>query len=338
MRIFRSTIILIFLLCLSGTICGAAWSQDSPQISQPQSFQDSELPRRFTKKLEGRRSADLALADWIERKYDSCIANCKQVNQIMKLKGEELNQLQATAQTKMNEGDNAKAIVLNLIAYEAIRSTGRATADEVIPMAYKLAIQLGATGSDDGQRAIASSMLASALQIRTIAGGIRDSDAPYVLEYARLEFMLRRWENVEKQYLYWLSMYENKGRNPPAQDLPDALAQLAISYNHRKNVAKSEEYFSRAVQAAQAYDGSTITPINHYDVEEFYIYALVGQHKLALAHDLTVEHLKERERKLGLNSPELAKVLTNYANMFEEAGEVGFAFSLRSRAGKIGSQ
>ncbi len=317
------------------TVVPAANSEmQSGQDSDPKAiFQASELPKRLAKKPEVCQSINQALRSWREKQYDAAVNTCRSLNQSIKLNKDDLNQLSVLAQSKLNSGAVDQSVILYLVSFESMRT--RANADDVIAMAYKLALLLGSPQSDQGQRALAAGMLEHAFQIRKLNGGIKDSDAPYVLEYARLEFALHQWQAAETQYKLWIAMFENKGKSPPAQDLPDALAELATALNHQKRLVDSEEYFKRAVQATRALNGSTITPINHYDVEEFYIYALVGQHKIALARELTIEHLKARERELGGSSPELAKILTNYADMFEEIGEVGFAFSLRNRAAKV---
>lgn len=306
------------------------------QKSRATNFENNELPKRLSEKVKFKELADKTLSDWCGKRYDQSMESAGALAKSARPKREEIAGITTMAESMLQSGDSDKAGALHVIAYQALKVGGKATVEDAIQRTFRIASIISASKTTtDADRAFASSLLQQALQTRRIAGGLLDSDAPLLLLHARLEFSLKRWGSSQKDYEFWLGMYESKGRNPPASDLPDALGELGISNMNQKNLPRAEEYFRRACEAASALNGTTVTPINGYDVEDFLIFNLLTQNKLDAARELAQEHLKYKEKTLGFRSPQLAEELNRYADLFEQAGETAYSFSLRARAGKV---
>lgn len=322
-------------------------------------FGDHELPKRLSEKPKFRELADSVLNNWSKKKYDAALEDAKKLAQSAKPKRDEVAQMTVLADSVLkNAGKNGpnpsetadggmansdetgvhsrnKSGALQLIAYQSVNAGGRATVDDAIARLAKLVSVLTSSKTSEEDRAFAANLAGQALRTRKIAGGILDSDAPLVRVYAHLEFSLKHWETAIKEYEYWIGIFESKGKNPPADELPEVLAELGIAYNSLKKLPKAESLFARACDATMKLNGSNITPQNRYDVADFLIFNLLNQGKLDEAKERAQQHLKFKEASLGLNSPKLVEELNRYADLFEQAGETSFSFSLRTRAGRV---
>lgn len=322
-------------------------------------FGDHELPKRLSEKPKFREFADSVLNNWSKKKYAAAFEDAKNLAQSAKPKRDEVEQMTVLAESLLkNAGsigpnpretadggvDNSdetgvrlrnKSGALQLIAYQSVNAGGRATADDAIGRLTKLVAVLTSSKPTEEDRAFAANLAGQALRTRKIAGGILDSDAPLVRVYAHLEFSLKHWETAIKEYEYWIGIFESKGKNPPADEFPEVLAELGIAYNSLKKLPKAESLFARACDATMKLNGTHVTPQNQYDVADFLIFNLLNQGKLDEAKERAQQHLKFKEATLGLNSPKLAEELNRYADLFEQAGETAFSFSLRTRAGRV---
>ena len=305
------------------------------QAGTPSSFSDDDLPKRVVSKPKYREQADKVLLDWSRKNYSSASENAKSLAQTVKFKRDEIEQMANLADSKLAGGENAEAGALQLIAYHAAKAGGRATADDSIVRLNRIITTIMSEKTTEADRIFADDLAKQALLTRKLASEIVDADAPLVLNFARLEFSLKRYESAIKEYEYWIGIFESKGKNAPANELPDALAEMGIAYTSLKNIPKAEAIFTRACDVTMKLNGTTVTPINQYDVEDFLIFNLLAQNKLDQAKDKAQEHLKFKEKTLGLNNPKLADELNRYADLFEQAGETSFSFSLRTRAGRV---
>ncbi len=304
-------------------------------IESQSGFRDDELPARIVKKPSIKQMADQALVLWGQKKYGSAVENCRSFATAARLKKEEIAQITDLAENLNASSNFKKAAVLHFIALSAQKYSNKAVANDIIGRTYRIATILTVDHPAEAERAFAASLIEEGMQARKIGGGVPDADAPIVLLYSRLQFSLKQWQSAIKEYEYWLAIFESRGKSPPEKDLPDALAEVGMAYTSLKIFNKAESSFRRACETSVAVNGTTITPINQYDVEDFLIYNLLTQTKLEEARELAHEHLKFKEKTLGLRSPELAKELNRYADLFEQAGETAFSFSLRARAGRV---
>jgi choline monooxygenase len=298
-------------------------------------FSHDDLPKRLSSKPKFKELADQMLADWTAKNYSQAVQTGKSLVQSAKPKREEINQLTTVGDAQLAAGDSNKAAVLQLIAYQAVMAAGKATTDDAITRLHRIVSILISGKTTDADRIFAADLSGQALQTRRLAGGILDSDAPLLLTHARLEFSLKRWESCIREYEFWIGIFESKGKNPPADELPDALGELGIAYTSLKNISKAETYFLRACDACTKLNGTTVTPLNQYDVEDFLIFNLLAQNKIDQAKDRAQIHLKFKESTLGFNNPKLAEELNRYADLFEQVGETSFSFSLRTRASRV---
>jgi tetratricopeptide (TPR) repeat protein len=339
MKVFTLVSLLCSLLVFSNSAVIAQENAETVSASAPTidgniDFRSNELPARLFSKPSFKESADKILADCLSKEFDIAMAEAQAFAQQAKPKKDEIALITATAES-LESSNLAKSVALHMMAYQGLKIGGKATADDAVSRIFKITSVITSVKTTDAERRFATGLVEQGLQTRRIAGGIKQSDAPYVLLHARLEFSLKRWDSAIKEYEYWLGMYTSKGQEPPANELPDALGELGIAYNSLKNLTKAEEYFTRACAAANAFNETTVTPVNQYDVEDFLIFNLLTQHKLDHAKELAQDHLKFKEKTLGLRSPQLAVELNRYADLFEQAGETSFSFSLRARAGRV---
>jgi len=297
-------------------------------------FQPNELPERLGAKPKLKDPADQVVIDCTGKKFDAAMEAAKNFAQVARPKREEIA-LMVSAADALESTNKDKSVALHLMAYQSLKIGAKATADETIAALFKIAQVVASNKADDLERQFATGLLEQGLQTRRIAGGIRQGDAPFVLLHAQLEFRLKHWDNSIKEYIFWLGMYTSKGQNPPPNELPDALGEVGIAFTNLKNIPKAEDYFTRACAACNAFNETTVTPVNNYDVEDFLIFNLLTQNKLDHAKELAQQHLTYKEKTLGLRSPQLANELNRYADLFEQAGETAFSFSLRARAGRV---
>jgi len=220
-------------------------------------FQAEELPARLNEKPKFKDAADKVLIDCNERKFDYAMENAKLFVSLAKPKKDEIEMLTNKADA-LASTSREKAVALHMMAFQALKLGGRATADEAVARQFKIASVITSTKTNDSEREFATNLVEQGLRTRRIAGGIQQSDAPFVLLHGRLEFSLKRWDSAIKEYEYWLGMYSSKGQNPPANELPDALGELGIANTSLKNVTKAEEYFTRACAAANAFNGKSV--------------------------------------------------------------------------------
>lgn len=342
MKFLKASVVLFAILLISDPAVvaqvnpDALKAQSSPSVTTGLNtgFQQAELPDRFTSKPKFKDAADQVLLDCSSKKFDAAMESAKNFAQLAKPKREEISSMQSAAYG-LASTNKEKSAALYLMAYQSMKSGARATADETIGALFKIASVINSKNASDAERQFATGLVAQGLQTRRLSGGIQQSDAPYVLLHAQLEFRLKHWENSIKEYEFWLGMYAAKGQNPPPNDLPDALGEVGIAFTNLKNSKKAEEYFTRACAACNALNETTVTPENSYDVEDFLIFNLLTQNKLDHAKELAQHHLKFKENTLGLRSPQLADELNRYADLFEQAGETSFSYSLRARAGRV---
>jgi len=299
-----------------------------------QSFSPSELQERFLKP-KYKDLADKVLVDCANRKFEQAMTDGMAFAKAAKPKRIEIDQFTSVANERVNSGNRDVAVALLVLAYQSIKVSGKMTADESIWRIYQLLSIVGSVKTTESDRVFSNDLIVQALQTRKIAGGLLDADAPAVLLHARLEFSLKHWDASIKEYEFWIGMYDSKGKKPPANDLPDALAELGIAYTNLKNLTKAESYFKRACEASMALSNTTVTQVNQYDVEDFLIFNYLSQGKLDLAKERAQQHLTFKEKMLGYRSPKLAEELNRYADLFEQAGDNTYSFSLRSRAGRV---
>ncbi len=305
------------------------------RTSSTSGFQDDELPLRIVKKPVIKQMADQALVLWAQKKYGSAVESARSFATAARLKKEEIAQITTLAESRLASKDLKKAAVLHFIALSALKTGNKAVANDLIARTYRIATILTSGQPTETERAFAATLIEEGMQARKIGGGVPDEDAPIVLLYSRLQFSLKQWQRAIKEYEYWIAIFESRGKSPPEKDLPDALAEIGMACTNLKVFDKAESYFRRASEASVTVNGTTVTPINQYDVEDFLIFNLLTQGKVEEARDLAHEHLKFKEKTLGLRSPELAAELNRYADLFEQAGETAFSFSLRARAGRV---
>lgn len=305
------------------------------QSASPARFSDDDLPKRVSLKPKYREQADKVLSYWSNKEYSSASETAKSLAQSVKFKRDEIEAMGNLADSKLTSGKNDLAGALQLIAYQGSKTGGRATAEDAILRLNRIVSTIVSEKTTEADRIFADDLAKQALLTRKLATEITVSDAPLVLNFARLEFSLKRYESAIKEYEYWIGIFESKGKNAPADELPDALAEMGIAYTGLKNIPKAEAIFTRACDVTTKLNGTTVTPINQYDVEDFLIFNLLAQHKLDQAKDKAQEHLKFKEKTLGLNNPKLADELNRYADLFEQEGETSFSFSLRTRAGRV---
>lgn len=298
-------------------------------------FSEGDFPKRVWAKPKYRELADKVLLDWTNKRYSAATETAKSLAQNVKFKRDEIEQLSAIADAKLAGGKSSEAGSLELIAYQGAKVGGRVTADEAIVRLNRIASTIMSEKTTETDRLFADDLVGQALQTRKLASEILDSDAPLVLRYARLEFSLKRYASAIKEYEYWIGIFESKGKTAPDDQLSDALAELGIAYTSLKNFPKAEAMFRRACDVTQKLNGTTVTPVNQYDVEDFLIFNLLTQSKLDMAKEKAQDHLKFKEKTLGFNNPKLADELNRYADLFEQAGETSFSFSLRTRAGRV---
>lgn len=342
MKFLKASVVLFAILLISDP---AVIAQVNSEVLKSEStkstatglntgFQQGELPERLTGKSKLKDAAEQVLADCVEKKFDAAMESAKNFAQVARPKREEISTMLSTADS-LESTNKEKSLALHLMAYQSFKAGTRASADETVIALFNIAAVANSKNPTDSERQFATGVVEQGLQTRRLAGGIRQSDAPFVLLHAQLEFRLKHWDNAIKEYVFWLGMYSAKGQNPPANELPDALGEVGIAYTNLKNIPKAEEYFSRACKACNAFNETTVTPINQYDVEDFLIFNLLTQNKLDHAKELAQHHLKFKENTLGLRSPQLADELNRYADLFEQAGETSFSYSLRARAGRV---
>lgn len=342
MKFLKTSVVLSAFFLISGTATVAQVDPDKPTTQSVQDtgtatlsgFQANELPARLSTKIKFKDAADKVVVDCAAQKFDAAMEDAKSFAQMAKPKKAEIESLLAAA-SSLQTTNKPRAVALHLMAYQSLRVDSRTTANDSIASLFNIARVVASRKPTELERQFATGLLEQGLQTRRLAGSIQQSDAPFILLRARLEFSLKHWDNAIKEYEFWLGMYAAKGQDPPANDLPDALGELGIAYTSLKNLPKAEEYFTRACAAANALNGTTVTPLSQYDVEDFLIFNLLNQNRLDHAKELAQQHLKFKETTLGLRSPQLAEELNRYADLFEQAGETSFSFSLRARAGRV---
>ncbi len=332
---------LIIVSCINCILVSAAESDKQPvEVEKATSnnkesispFVDSEFVRPYLANEECREFARRALVNWRNGDFGAAEVNCRQAGKLLKSKGKAWQALFDQARSMVQNGQRAKGVIMYLIGYEGCYQTGALTADDTSKALFAIANLCNRRDSTTAEIKFADKFYEQAIQIRGMSGGLEVSDAANVLSYARAEIALRKWESAKSLLEKWRALFTVLGKDPPNNQLPDALAQLGLCCNAEKKFNQAEDYFRQAVDAARNSGGGTITQLGHIDVSVLLIYALIDQMKMAEARNLARDYLSEREKQVGVNSEEIGRLLNELADKFDRAGQLAFAAELKRRS------